>query len=59
LARKTTFRGTANGMTMLSMNDRWLLATISRPSAGMCSRPSIVGRQPRCRRARQTSRDSR
>jgi hypothetical protein len=30
---------------MLSMNERWLLATISGPVDGISSRPSIRGRQ--------------
>jgi hypothetical protein len=44
LARNTTCRGVTIGITMLSANERWLLATITGPVAGRCSRPSTVGR---------------
>ena len=45
LARKKTCRGATSGMTMLSMNDRWLLARMTGPVCGTLSRPSITGRQ--------------
>ena len=45
LGQEDDLPGHPRGMTMLSMNDRWLLATISGPVGGMCSRPSMVGRQ--------------
>ena len=45
LARKVTRRGTTTGMKNESQNDRWLLARIAAPSAGMFSRPSTHGRQ--------------
>jgi hypothetical protein len=34
LARNVTGRGATSGMTMLSMNDRWLLARITGPRLG-------------------------
>ena len=43
---------------MLSMNDRWLLATISGPVGGMFSRPSMTGRQSVRNSAMTTNRDS-
>jgi len=58
LARKTTRRGTHRGITMLSMNDKWLLATISEPVGGMFSRPSMTGRQRVRNSAMTTNRDS-
>ena len=58
LARNATRRGTASGITMLSMNARWLLATISGPVAGMCSRPSMTGRHSARNSTIVTMRDS-
>jgi hypothetical protein len=45
LARKRTRRGTASGMTTLSMKLRWLLAMITGPVRGMFSTPTSRGRQ--------------
>jgi hypothetical protein len=58
LARNTTRRGTASGMTMLSMKDRWLLARITGPVAGMCSRPTRTGLQSTRKSSRTTMRVS-
>ena len=44
-ARKRTRRGTASGITTLSMKLRWLLAMITGPSGGTCPTPSTRGRQ--------------
>ena len=44
-ARKTTRRGTQRGMTMLSMKERWLLATIEWPG-GRDVLPALDDRPP-------------
>src|SRR3954453_22778855 len=42
---KTTLRGATIGMTRLSANETWLLATMTGPVGGTLSLPSTVGRQ--------------
>jgi hypothetical protein len=43
-ARNTTFLGATTGMTTLSTNDRWLLASRTPPVRGTFSVPSTTGR---------------
>ena len=43
---------------MLSMNEMWLLATISSPVDGIRSRPSIRGRQSSQNRVSRTRRET-
>jgi hypothetical protein len=43
-------------MTMLSMNDRWLLASTTGPSSGTFSRPVMCGRRRRNISGRSTKR---
>lgn len=45
LAMKVTFRSSIVGRKKESENDRWLLARIAGPSAGMFSMPSTHGRK--------------
>ncbi|CAM5302766.1 hypothetical protein SVIOM342S_04489 [Streptomyces violaceorubidus] len=42
---KVTLRSRTAGRKNESENDRWLLARMAGPSAGMCSRPSTQGRK--------------
>jgi len=48
-------RGATVGIAMLSMNDRWLLAKMTGPVCGTCSRPVTCGRNSAQNSGRMTN----